>query len=131
NPVIKIPNEKMLEEMVYKEEEFRMSEPYQIECTRVKDIPNGWLDITAEMQRRLVQSFGFEDTISCDLALNMLRRAHIIYPDNPVFTRVPVQVRCNKARKGNRSVGDVIPDFTIWNLEGVPCKLSSLRAPTK
>jgi hypothetical protein len=108
---LKLPNEKMLELMIIEEERRRMSIEYQTDCTRVKDIPNGWLDVTAQMQKDVVASFGITDKMSSDITCNMMRRAHIIYPENEIFRTVPLQVRNNKATLGNLKVNDQIDDI--------------------
>ena len=112
---IKYPTEKLLEILVQEEEELRQSEWYRQECTRVKDVPNGWLEVTAKMQKDLVRKHGFEDEISCDIACNMLRRARYIYPDNKIFWEVPVYVRNNLAKPGDLKEGDLVPNIKIYN----------------
>jgi len=124
---IKIPNEKMLEEMIIEEEKRRMSNEYRDKCTEVKDIVNGWLEVTAQMQIDVVSSFGFTNKISCDIVCNMMRRAHILYPHNEIFKTVPLQVRNNKATQGTLTIGDVMPEFDIVDIvRGNACSLSSL-----
>jgi len=122
----KIPNEKMLEDMIIEEERRRMSDEYRNECTRVKDIINGWLEVTANMQRDIVKQFGFKTDMECDIACNMMRRAHILYPNNEIFKTVPLQVRNNKAKKGDLVVGDDVPIFPIFDLNKRICGIESL-----
>lgn len=114
--IIKIPTEKQLEVMIDEEEQIRMSKHYQDECTKVKNVPNGWLKYTETMQEDLVKKHGFDDEISCDVACNRLRRARYIYPDNPKF-KEPVYVRENKARKGDLKVGDDVPEIKIHKMD--------------
>ena len=106
-------SEELLEKMVLLEDTKRRSIEYQEECTRVKDICNGWLDVTAKLQEDVVKSFGFTSPLHCQIAVNMLRRARIIYPENPVF-KTPVYVANNKANKGIYVDGDEVPDVTIF-----------------
>lgn len=122
---IKVPNEELLEQMIEEEESIRTSQWYQTRCTEVRDIVNGWLDVTEQMQVDLVKRHGFTDQISCDVTCNMLRRAHILYPDNPKF-RAPLYVRNNKANSGTLQVGDTIPNISIHDLDGSPITLHQL-----
>jgi hypothetical protein len=128
---IKIPNERMLEEMIIEEEKRRNSYDYRFRCTEVKDTVNGWLDVTDNMQKDVVISFGFYDKISQNIACNMMRRAHIIYPDNELFKTVPLQVRNNKAIMGSLKISDEMPDATIFDINLKSCSLSSLIVPDK
>lgn len=123
---ITYPNEKMLELMIIEEEKRRMSDEYRNSCTLVKDQPNGWLTVTENMQHDIVNSFGFVNEISHDISLNMMRRAHIIYPNNDIFTQVPLYVRNNKANKGTLNVDDNMPDFNVYDLDNKLVMLSDL-----
>lgn len=113
----KKPSEKLLEAMIKEEEICRQSEEYRDECTRVKDIPNGWLDITDKMQRKIVKSHGFVDPISEEVALDMLRTARYIFPENEIFKTVPVYVRNNRANIGDFETGDTVEDISIYNID--------------
>lgn len=128
---IKVPTEKCLEEMVFEEEKIRNSKEYQDECTKVKDIPNGWLDVSANVQKNIVKKFGFDDDISCEIACNMLRRARYIYPNNNIFKTIPVYVRENKASEGNLKENDYYINVNLHNLQGKDINLSSLLIPNK
>jgi len=123
---IKVPTERMLELMIIEEEHIRQSVEYQNECTSAKDIPNGWLAVTEQMQQDLVKKFGFDDDISCDIACNMLRRAQYDYPNNKIFKEVPVYVRNNKANMGKFTEGDFVPNITIHKRCGSEIKLHDL-----
>ena len=113
-PIIKLPDEATLTLMVQEEEIIRNSPEYAKACTAVKDTVNGWLDVTADIQHQIVQKYGFTDEISCDIAINMLRTAHHLYPDNPVMQN-RIQARHNKARIGILNVGDTVPDVVLYN----------------
>ena len=128
---LKIPNEKMLELMIIEEEKIRQSIEYQNQCDNVKNIPNGWLDITKNMQEKLVKKYGFQDEISCDIACNMLRRAQYIFPNNNIFREIPVYVRNNKANKGIFVVEDNIPNININTKCGQEIKLHNLLSENK
>lgn len=130
-PALKYPDESTLVKMVYEEEKRRWSEEYVAECNRVVDIPDGWLDVTNQLQRDVVRSFGFDTEIETDFAVSALRRAHIDYPQNRIFREVPLQVRNNKARRGEREVGDIVPDFDVYDLDGKQCRLYDLMTLDK
>jgi hypothetical protein len=112
--MIKIPDKEILIKMILEEEKIRTSKEYQDRCTAVKDIPNGWLQVTEDVQRQIVRDNGFLGEINEEIALNRLRRAQYIYPDEPVF-KTPVYVRNNKARKGDTKIGDRITNFKIFD----------------
>lgn len=121
--LFKFPTEKTLEKMVYEEEQVRRSKQYIDACSAVKNIPNGWLKVTATAQEDIVKKFGYEDEISRKVACNMLRRAQYLYPTNPVFKNIPVYVRENKANPGTLKPGNVIPDIDIFSRTGNIVKL--------
>lgn len=123
---IKIPSEKCLEDMIIDEENIRMSEEYRNRCDNKKHIVNGWLDVTAEIQNEIVQKYGFVDDISKDIAVNMLRRARYIYPNNEIFRKTPVYVRENKARKGSYKKGDSVVDITLYDIDSCPKKFTDV-----
>lgn len=122
---IKIPTEKQLELFIRDEEKIRMSKEYSDQCTSVKDIPNGWLKVSEQVQIDIVKKYGFTDSISCDIACNKLRRAQYLYPDNPVF-KTPVYVRENKACVGTLKEGDSAPDVTLYKRSGESIKLHQI-----
>lgn len=123
---IKVPTKETLLKMLVEEEKIRLSKEYQDECTKVKDIPNGWLDVTSKMQYDLVKKFGFDDEMSCDIACNRLRRAQYLYPDDDRFKTTSLYIRNNKARQGEYKVGDEVPDMVLHNLKNEEIKLHEL-----
>jgi hypothetical protein len=127
---LKIPTEQTLELFIKDEEEARRSKWYQDECTRVKDIPNGWLDVTAKLQESIVKKYGFDDPVSMTIALDRMRRARYIYPDNPVF-KMPLYVVNNKANAGTYKDGDDIPDIQLHKRCGQEISFKDLCQPDK
>ena len=121
--LFKFPTEKTLEKMVYEEERVRHSKEYISSCSAVKNIPNGWLNVTATAQEDIVKKFGYQDDVSKNVACNMLRRARYLFPNNPIFHTVPVYVRENKANKGFFKPTNLIPDIDIFNRTGNIVKL--------
>lgn len=124
--ILKIPNEKMLEKMAIEEEAVRTSKAYQDKCTAVKHIPNGWLDVTAQVQKDIAIQNGFTDEMSCEIACNMLRTAHLLYPLNELLKTIPLYVRNNKANKGTLSSGDTAPEMDLYDFDGKTVKLHTL-----
>ena len=76
-----IPKEKLLL-MLQEEEKQRFSNEYQEKCSQVRNEPNGWLRISAELQENVAKIFGYEDQISNLLAVDLLRRASQIYKED-------------------------------------------------
>ena len=99
----------LLEKMAEDEEIMRRSEWYINECNIRKDIPNGWIHATEEGQRMIVNKY-FNDDFMKEIALRQLRSAHRLYPENQIF-RNRLQVRFNRARKGELKAGDSVPEF--------------------
>jgi hypothetical protein len=103
--VVPVP---ILEKMVHEEEEMRRSEWYIDECNRRKNIPNGWIALTDEGQRRIAKKY-FDNDFEFEMGLRQLRSAHHFYPENQIFKN-RLQVKYNRARKGELKVGDTVPD---------------------
>lgn len=118
-------SEDVVEMMALIEDEMRHSDEYRQKCTDVQHIPNGWLDVTAELQKNVVRSFGFVTEFETTIALNYLRRAHEIFPNNEICKK-RVYVKNNKARYGELKVGD---NFIDVNLYGT--KLSDILKSSK
>lgn len=100
--------EKDLELLALEEDLIRKSQWYINECTRVKDIPNGWMDVTAQVQKNIVSKYYSNDMI--DLITYYLRRAHHIFPKNDVFNN-RIQVKYNRANMGKLKKNDIVPTF--------------------
>lgn len=121
----------MLLEMLQLEEKIRLSNAYSQECTRVKDEVNGWLRVSGEIQERVAAKFGFNDEYTNLIAVNAMRRGHLIYPDDERFQNVSVYVRNNLARKGEFKVGDIVENIELVNLTKNPISLLSLTNTDK
>jgi hypothetical protein len=100
----------ILEKMSLEEEEMRRSEWYINECNRCKNITNGWIALTEEGQQKIVSKYFPNNDFYQEIALRQLRKAHHIYPENQIF-RNRLQVRYNRARKGELKNGDNVPEF--------------------
>ena len=131
--IIKTPNERMLEKLIIEEADARCSQLYRDQCTAVKDIPNGWLSVTDQFQQKIAKNNGFDDEMSCHITCNMMRRAHLLYPDNIIFKTVPIQVKNNKANQGILKIGDIvsqeIKEIQLFDPMGTRRMLSDLLTP--
>ena len=116
---LRIPTKNQLLEMVKKEEEVRWSQWYQSECDRVKDQVNGWLAVSAQVQYQIAKDFGFDTEVESDIAVNHLRRAQYLYPEEPLFQSIPVYVRNNLAKQIKYKTGESIPNIPINSLDGL------------
>ena len=112
---IHYPKKDNLIKMLQAEEAIRMSQEYIDMCDTVKDEVNGWLRISGEIQHTVAKEFGYVTEIEQDLAVNRMRRAQYLYPDEPLFKTIPVYVRNNVARKGDFVKGDMVPNISIFN----------------
>lgn len=128
--ILKRATKETLEKMAQMEESIRMSQEYQDECTKVKDIPNEWLVVTANVQKKVATHFGFTDEINNEIACNDLRRAHVTYPDNPIFKQ-SVYVRNNKANVGTLNDHDLVPDISLYTINNEKINLSDLLEENK
>jgi hypothetical protein len=102
-------DEKLLEALALEEEAARRSKWYIEECNNRKNIPNGWISLTDEMQRSIIKKY-FTDEFDIEMALRKLRGAHHIFPENKIF-KERMQVKYNRACLGTLKMGDVVPEF--------------------
>lgn len=116
---LRIPTKYQLLEMVKKEEEIRWSPWYQSECDRVKDQVNGWLAVSSQVQYQIAKDFGFDTEVESDIAVNHLRRARYLYPEEPLFQSIPVYVRNNLAKQIKYKISESIPNVPINSLDGL------------
>ncbi len=65
------------------------------------------------LQYQVATEFGFTDRASNEYAVNCMRRAQYIYPEEPLFKTIPVYVRNNLARQCDFVKGDVVPNISI------------------
>lgn len=110
-----LPDESTLYEMLKKEEEYKWSPEIQTLFDSVKDEPNGWIRITAELQERVCREFGYENVSD---VVHLMRTAHLKYSDDK-FKKVSMFVRENKARIGEYKINDILPSFDVYDLQGI------------
>ncbi|CAG8636360.1 8352_t:CDS:2 [Racocetra fulgida] len=85
-----------------------------------------WMDVTDQMQHELVREFGYSDE-----AVQLLRRAPQLYPDDPEFRTTQVYVRNNIANIGNLTEGMPAPDCLLVPLDSTSTiDNSSTNSPT-
>ena len=110
-------NREIILTMLKREEEIRKSPEYITKCDLASNITNKWLEITDTMQKELVKEFGFVDILSNTLAVQILRSATLIYPDDLIIKNSVVHFRENIANKGNIKIGDDIKDISLHTLQ--------------
>lgn len=115
--ILKYPDKAKLIEMLQLEENIRMSQDYISMCDEVKDEINGWLRISSEIQYEIAKKFGYTSQLEQDIAVNLMRGAQNIYPDEPLFKTIPVYVRNDIARKGEFEVNSIVPNIQIHKLD--------------
>lgn len=99
-----------------REEQIRFSDSYIDKCSKVANIPNAWLDITDKMQKELVKEFGYVDNLSNTLAVNVIRKATEIFPNDSEIKSSVVHFRENIAQKGSYRVGDLVKDVNLHTI---------------
>jgi hypothetical protein len=117
NKIIKLPTKEQLLLMLKEEEKIRFSEEYISECDNVAHETNGWLRISEEKQYEIAKKFGFSSDIESDIAVNHMRRAQYLYPEEDEFKKIPVYVRNNYAKQSNYSIGDIVPNIQIHTFD--------------
>ncbi|CAG8462650.1 13377_t:CDS:2 [Dentiscutata heterogama] len=120
---LKLPTtkEKLLA-LLREEERRRMSPELQELYRKVGNDPTcgkDWMDVTDQMQYELVREFGYSDE-----AVQLMRRAPQLYPDDPEFSNTQVYVRNNVANIGNLKEGMQAPDCPL-----IPLKYTDTTIP--
>ncbi|CAG8761694.1 8275_t:CDS:2 [Gigaspora margarita] len=113
-PILPDTKEKLLP-LLREEERRRFSPEMQKIYYDVGNDPTygkDWMDVTDQMQLELVREFGYSDE-----AVQLLRRAPQLYPDDPEFRTTQVYVRNNIANLGNLTEGMPAPDCPLIPLE--------------
>jgi len=121
-PSLTVPSLEKLKLMAIMEREQRLSEDYIKKCSDVSNIPNGWLKVTSDLQKMVAKKMGFISKLENELAVNYLRRAHHLYPEESVFQEA-IQVKNNLANKGKYKNGDSIFNHTIFDIKMNQIKL--------
>lgn len=117
--------------MLQREEQIRFSKDYINKCSKVAHIPNAWLEITDKMQKDLVKEFGYIDKLSNTLAVNVLRKAIYIYPNDHEIKNSVVHFRENIAKQGTYNVGDLVKDINLHTINFHKTNLFSLLNQNK
>ncbi|CAG8445901.1 11820_t:CDS:2 [Acaulospora morrowiae] len=113
-PILPDTKEKLLT-LLREEERRRFSPEMQKKYYEVGNDPTlgmDWMDVTDQMQYELVREFGYSDE-----AVQLLRRAPQLYPNDPEFHTTQVYVRNNIANIGNLTEGIPAPDCSLIPLE--------------
>ncbi len=100
--------EQDLEKLATEEDNMRKSQWYIDQCTQIKNIPNGWIQLTEQIQFDIVSKY--YDLAFVDFIVYYLRGAHHIFPENEIFKN-RIQVKYNRANIGKLKNGDKVPEF--------------------
>jgi hypothetical protein len=119
--------------MLKRENELRLSNEVQSVYSELEDrYDMDWMEYTIQVQEKVVKEFGFDKSPeSTQLAVNTLRRAQYLYPDDPEVLSIPLYVKYNRAKRGYLQVGDHAPDVMLAELNGNHKPLSSFFDETK
>lgn len=127
-----VPSKEQLIQMLLEEEKIRFSKEYISECDKVASEPNGWLRISKKKQYEIAKRFGFTSDIEIDIAVNHMRRARYLYPEEELFKTIPVYVRNNLAQQTKYGCGDIVPNLIIHQLNDLnEINLYNTFKPTK
>ncbi|CAG8488047.1 1960_t:CDS:2 [Diversispora eburnea] len=124
SPKLPTTKEKLLA-LLREEERRRLSPEIQKQYHKVGTDPTcgkDWMDVTDQMQHDLVREFGYSDE-----AVQILRRAPQLYPDDPKFRTTQLYVRNNIARLGDLTEGMSAPDCPLILLESSRDKIGYNR----
>ncbi|RIA87984.1 ubiquitin family-domain-containing protein [Glomus cerebriforme] len=114
SPILPTTKDELLT-LLREEERRRFSPEIQKQYYDVGNDPTcgkDWMDVTDQMQHELVREFGYSDE-----AVQLLRRAPQLYPDDPEFRKTQVYVRNNIANIGDLTEGIPAPDCPLVPLE--------------
>ncbi|GBC05699.1 hypothetical protein RclHR1_06380010 [Rhizophagus clarus] len=116
SPILPTKKEDLLT-LLREEEKRRFSPEIQKQYYGVGSDPTSgkdWMDVTDQMQHELVREFGYSDE-----AVQLLRRAPQLYPDDPEFSKTQVYVRNNIANIGNLTEGMTAPDCPLKKIQKI------------
>ena len=83
------------------------------------DPEHGWMEVTDELQRRLLREAGVPPEREA-AALRALRAATYTYP---ALASIPLYRRFQRARAGDLAPGDAVPDVRLLTAHGVATTL--------
>lgn len=116
--------ESFLHRMLTLENEMRLSEATQeLYREAEKSDDTDWLEVTDQLQRRLLKEQGEVREEELESALIAFRSAIYTYP---ALAEIPIYRRFQRARAGYLTTGDLFPDVTsLLTPEGSPTSLLS------
>ena len=98
--------------MLYRETELRLSSEVQ-ERFRHGD----WLEIVGELQHQIAKEHGFIEPGEQSLAVEYIRTARSKFPGEEEMCSIPIYVKYNRARQGELSEGDQVPNIALFDPE--------------
>jgi len=117
--------------MLRKENQIRLSADFQALLASIEDRKDiDWLDMVEEMQRNLVQEFGFSGSEeNINTGLSFLRSAVSLFPEDEEVRTIPLYVKYNRARNCDVKVGSLAPNVPLCTMSEVPLSLHALVQP--
>jgi len=115
--------------MDLRENELRVSPEWQAQFEAAEKSPDTvWLECVEKLQQQVVTEFCYGAS-----AVNALRAAASLYPQEAFFREIPLYVRYNRARNGTLAEGSAVPDMnllwpdgkarSLWTLGGTDIPL--------
>jgi hypothetical protein len=88
--------------MLARENEMRLSPDTQVLYAQAElSADTDWMEVTEQLQERLVREFGYESPGDIRKALNALRGARGDYPDDLEIVQLANYMKFNRARRGD------------------------------
>ena len=133
-------SKKLLLKMLKRENELRLSkeilEKYEIEATKYydnneiyKNNKNQYVfisEVVNDLQKKVANEFGFVDENEENYAINYLRSAVALYPNDESIKNAANYLKYNSVKKFPFNVNDVYIDINLFNLNNNLIKFSSL-----
>jgi len=79
-----------------------------------------------QFQRKVVQEFGYKSDTECSYAIQMLRSARSLYPNDLEIKNTASYLKYNRCQRGEIGVGDMYKDVPLANCNQQEIKLSAI-----
>jgi len=112
-----IPPIELMTAILKREDQLRLSPEVQ---GKFADPSFDTIHVAAEVQEQVAREFGFPDIA---VAVEMIRAAPALYPNNPEIRKIPHYLKFNRSCQGALQCGDTVPDAYLAKLTGAPVGL--------
>jgi hypothetical protein len=119
---VQVPEKQKIKEMLLRERELRLCSETQKLLT--EDVSCG-PKLFETLQMKVAEEFGYTTQQKQREAIELLRCAVSMFPNDQEIREIPFYVKYNRAEQGMLSVGDQCPDVTLATLEGKLVQLHS------